>query len=110
LVASHLDATVWIDKIPVSANLAQESIERRRLCSLTGGDDYELCFTAKTENRAAIDSLSQRLKLKLTRIGMTHQISSKNEVGPTMSLKDDTDQILSPDLAKQYLKSFDHFR
>lgn len=110
LEASHLDATVWVDKIPVSSHLAQESIERRRLCSLKGGDDYELCFTAKPENRAALDSLSQTLKLKLTRIGMTHKSSEKDQVSPTMILKDETDQILSADLAKQYLQSFDHFR
>jgi thiamine-monophosphate kinase len=110
LEASHLDATVWVDNIPVSDNLAQESMERRRLCSLKGGDDYELCFTAKPENRLAIDSLSQALRLKLTRIGMTHQINDKREATPLMSLIDANGQILSPELATQYLQSFDHFK
>ena len=37
--------------------------------ALTGGDDYELCFTAGAGRRAALAALSQRLKLPLTRIG-----------------------------------------
>lgn len=37
--------------------------------ALTGGDDYELCFTAAIEHRTTIDNLAQQLQLPLTRIG-----------------------------------------
>lgn len=36
---------------------------------LSGGDDYELAFTARQERRAEIEALSQELGLALTRVG-----------------------------------------
>jgi thiamine-monophosphate kinase len=36
---------------------------------LTGGDDYELVFTARQERRSEIENLSQELKLALARVG-----------------------------------------
>ena len=39
---------------------------------LSGGDDYELAFTAAPERRAEIAALSAHLGLPLTRIGRTH--------------------------------------
>lgn len=36
---------------------------------LTGGDDYELVFTAPVERRSAIEALGMELRLPLTRIG-----------------------------------------
>ena len=38
-------------------------------CVLSGGDDYELCFTASNAQRSAIETISQKLQLPLTRIG-----------------------------------------
>jgi thiamine-monophosphate kinase len=38
-------------------------------CTLTGGDDYELCFTAQAEYRPEIENISATLALTLTRIG-----------------------------------------
>ena len=38
-------------------------------CVLSGGDDYELCFTSPTEYRAEIEKISATLALPLTRIG-----------------------------------------
>lgn len=38
---------------------------------LSGGDDYELCFTAPQDKREAIKHIAQDLNLKLTRIGNT---------------------------------------
>lgn len=67
---SHLGADLWIDAIPRSrtlARLATTSVGRQAL--LAGGDDYELCFTAAPKARNKIDRLSDRLGLRLTRIG-----------------------------------------
>jgi thiamine-monophosphate kinase len=36
---------------------------------LSGGDDYELAFTAPREHRAEIEALSAELKLALTSVG-----------------------------------------
>jgi thiamine-monophosphate kinase len=36
---------------------------------LSGGDDYELVFTAPRAHRAELDALAAELKLPLTRIG-----------------------------------------
>jgi thiamine-monophosphate kinase len=38
-------------------------------CALAGGDDYELCFTAPVAHRSAVEELSHRMNLPLTRIG-----------------------------------------
>ena len=45
---------------------------------LSGGDDYELCFTANIANRGEILRLSQELKIKVTKIGVIN--SSKKLV------------------------------
>ncbi len=39
-------------------------------CILSGGDDYELCFTAPTAMRAEIDRIAARSGVALTRIGV----------------------------------------
>jgi thiamine-monophosphate kinase len=38
-------------------------------CALAGGDDYELCFTAPVALRSAVEDISHRMNLPLTRIG-----------------------------------------
>lgn len=107
LQASHLDATVWIDQVPVSKALANQSIELQRLCSLRGGDDYELCFTAKQENRLAIEAVGKSLGISLTRIGKTSALSTAS---PEIQLMDADNLRIDSELAKQYFKSFDHFK
>lgn len=38
-------------------------------CVLSGGDDYELCFTAPVAHHQALDEIAARLSLRLTAIG-----------------------------------------
>ena len=40
-----------------------------RTLALSGGDDYELCFTAAPERSASINALAEQLKLSITRVG-----------------------------------------
>ena len=40
-----------------------------RHCVLSGGDDYELCFTASAAKRSEIEAVAAKLQLPLTRIG-----------------------------------------
>lgn len=116
LKASQLDATIWIDQVPSSAELMEVSHELRRMCTLKGGDDYELCFTASEHNRHAIENISRTLNLSLTRIGIVTARSKNLKpsqaqiISPTQTLIDHEGHTLSPELSALYLQSFDHFK
>ena len=107
LHASKVSANIWIDDIPCSPQLREVSLELRRLCTLKGGDDYELCFTAPQKHRALVQTLSEHLHLPLTRIG---EITAMTPEQPSMTLLDRDGAALPTDLAKQYMQSFDHFK
>ena len=66
-VALELDARA----LPVSTALvaAYPGSLARAGAAATGGEDYELLFTARASREAAIRTLSRRLDLRLTRIG-----------------------------------------
>jgi thiamine-monophosphate kinase len=67
---SRLAARVHYERIPRAAALASlgdAALERD--CVLSGGEDYELAFTAAPAGRAAVAALAQELGLPLTRIG-----------------------------------------
>ncbi len=70
-VASGVGAQVDIDALPVSEALgaAVDGDERLGL-QATGGDDYELCFTASPDARAAIERASRDARTDVTRIGV----------------------------------------
>jgi thiamine-monophosphate kinase len=59
-------AEIEIEALPVSRLLLEQ--EQQRL-ALSGGDDYELCFTVPAVRRAEVERISARLALPLTRIG-----------------------------------------
>ncbi|BDW10155.1 thiamine-monophosphate kinase [Polynucleobacter sp. SHI8] len=107
LHASKVHANIWIDEIPCSPQLREVSLELRRLCTLKGGDDYELCFTAPQKHRDLIKTLSEHLHLPLTRIG---EVTETMPDQANMTLLDDDGAALPADLAKQYMRSFDHFK
>lgn len=68
LERSHVSAELEFDTIPTDiARDIDESLFRH--CVLSGGDDYELCFTASAEKRSGIEAIGMRLGLPLTRIG-----------------------------------------
>jgi len=54
--------------------------ELRELRLLSGGDDYELAFTAPQSNRAELEALSAELKLPLSRVGSIHAGEPKLQV------------------------------
>lgn len=107
LEASNVSANIWVDDVPCSTLLQDVSLELRRLCTLKGGDDYELCFTAPQKNRDVIRTLGEHLHLPLTRIGEITTISPGQE---RMVLMDQDHLPLPTELAKQYIQSFDHFK
>lgn len=72
LKASQLDAHLKYEAMPVLPALQTRLHEPMiQQAILAGGDDYELCFTAPKNQRAAIISLSQELCVPLTLIGKT---------------------------------------
>ncbi len=57
--------------------------ERDWSVALTGGEDYELLFSAAAEHRAAVDALAQRSACSITRIGrVVPQTEGLNVHGP----------------------------
>ena len=92
LCASRVSAILERDRIPLSAALQnhhnrtnQDTLQYQ---ALSGGDDYELCFTAPKRYRAHLRQLARHLQLRISRIG--HTIASKQPVlslSPPLSIE-----------------------
>jgi thiamine-monophosphate kinase len=67
---SQVGASVEYERIPRSpAFRSLKSPELEKDCVLSGGDDYELLFTAPRAHRGEIEALASEIGLALTRIG-----------------------------------------
>jgi len=69
LERSNVGARIDVDALPRSAALARLPLAVQRQCTLAGGDDYELCFTAPPAARDAVLAAGQRAAVPVTRIG-----------------------------------------
>ena len=69
LATSRVGAALELARLPLSP--VGVGIPGAREAALTGGDDYELLFTAPASRRAEIDALAAGLDHALTRIGRT---------------------------------------
>lgn len=68
--SSKVGAVVNVEKILLSPALTKRfGRDQAQHFALSAGDDYELCFTAPTNQREDIAQLARRLDLTLTRIG-----------------------------------------
>lgn len=68
--ASGCGAEVDVDALPLSDALVDAAgLERARELALTGGDDYELCFTAPPAAAARVQDALAALGTRVTRIG-----------------------------------------
>lgn len=98
LKASNLGAELHIEKLPVSNYSAHHLHEAMiQQCVLTGGDDYELCFTAPASQRNAVEKIAKQQNLPLTRIA-----STRMDIGLQAYLNNKEISFLT--------KGFDHFR
>lgn len=101
LAASRVGATIDLAAVPCSDALrALQNGPQRELalaCLLAGGDDYELCFTAKPAMSERIEALARALCVPLTRIGA---ITAE----PGLAIRDEAGRRL-PSLPG----AFDHF-
>jgi thiamine-monophosphate kinase len=64
---SHCGARVYIDQLPVSDSYKLTTDDLS--FALSGGDDYELCFSVAAENEQKLQTLSRELGISLTCIG-----------------------------------------
>lgn len=98
LKASRAGGVVEFTNVPhsrtVSGYLQQDSVKEM---VLSGGDDYELCFTASPGHRDAILAIAEKLALKLSRIGTVTDLG-------TLTILDSNQQAIP--LGKA---GFDHF-
>ena len=70
LERSGVGAVVHYEAIPrIDAFASLDNPELEKDCVLSGGDDYELLFTAARERREELLALSHELGVRLTRIG-----------------------------------------
>jgi thiamine-monophosphate kinase len=95
---SRLGAVVHYERVPRSrafAGVNEATLVRD--CVLSGGEDYELAFTAAPAQRAAIEALGDELRLPLTRIGTMVAGAPKLEV------------LDAEGRAFAYRAAFDHF-
>jgi thiamine-monophosphate kinase len=98
LARSGVGAVVEADALPRSRVLAQQLPDVQRECTLAGGDDYELLFTAPRARAEAVQQASTQAGVAVTRIG---RITAE----PGLQLLARDGRPLGADFA-----GFDHFR
>ena len=95
---SGVGAVVDVDAVPRSAVLAAQILAWQRECTLAGGDDYELIFTAAPASADAVQAAARRAGVAATRIG-------RIEAGAALRLVDSSGRQVPHTFG-----SFDHFR
>ncbi len=98
LRGSGVGATVEVDRVPTSPTLTAQTLERRRLCQLAGGDDYELLFTAPRSARADVERAASAAATPVARIGHI-------DTDQSLRLVDADGNAIDPGFP-----SFEHFR
>lgn len=103
LERSHVGATVDVDAVPRSAALHRLAPEIQRRCTLAGGDDYELCFTAPVVARARVEAAGREAAVPVTRIGTINALQTVAD-RPAIGWRDAAGAPLT-----LTLQGFDHF-
>ena len=106
LKQSQVDAEIFLNQIPKSETLKKQSIDIQNQFAASGGDDYEICFTAPNQQRDAIKELSRSLNLPLTLIGRITPIKNSN---PQVHLINADGAVMNAIESKKMRQSFDHF-
>jgi thiamine-monophosphate kinase len=95
---SNVGAVVEVDAVPRSAWLATQPLDVQRECTLAGGDDYELLFTASPQHIAQVQAAAHEAGVIATRIGHI-------QAEPGLRLVDS-----KGDTVPHRFASFDHFK
>ncbi len=101
LFASHAGAVLDVDALPRFAGMELLASDEQLTCLLTGGDDYELCFTSRPDHDARVFAAARGAGVPVTRIGRINADSGLKLVGG-----DQREFALPPGFS---LKGFDHF-
>jgi thiamine-monophosphate kinase len=99
LKESGKGAIVYIEDIPLSSSLLS-CFDRERCLefALSGGDDYELCFTVPADRTGRLADISESCNLGLTCVGEITE-------GHGLLLKDESGRLHTP-----ISTGYDHFR
>lgn len=97
-IDTHITSNLIAEKACLSGGNGHFDLELIRQCTLAGGDDYELAFTAPPARRGAVAAASQASGTPVTRIGTVL-------AEPSLQLVDAGGQAVEHRYA-----SFDHFR
>ncbi|WP_025602251.1 thiamine-phosphate kinase [Burkholderia sp. WSM2230] len=100
---SKLRATVNADAVPRSPALRKLPLDTQRRCTLAGGDDYELCFTAPPAARDAVENAGHKAGVPVTRIGTISALQTAAD-RPAIDWRDAAGAPLT-----LTLQGFDHF-
>ena len=95
---SKVGAELLADALPRSAVLRTQPDALQRTCTLAGGDDYELIFTAPPQRAAQVAAAAEAAQVGVTRIG-------RIEAKAGLRLIDRDGRALADDYG-----SFDHFK
>ena len=68
--ASLIGARIWEETLPLSGAYRAVTGKNETRYALTGGEDYELLFSARRNDRQLIDQFQHQLNVALTRIGV----------------------------------------
>ncbi|WP_374437800.1 thiamine-phosphate kinase [Inhella sp.] len=98
LAASGVGATLQAEALPRSTLLAAQPLALQRLCTLAGGDDYELVFTAPAARHAEVRAAGLQADVAVTPVG-------RIEAAAGLRVLDAAGQAFEPGL-----QSFDHFQ
>jgi thiamine-monophosphate kinase len=97
LKRSGVGAEIDVDALPASAVLGSQNPARARACVLSGGDDYELIFTAPPAAKKSIKNIAALINVTLSTAGLIRKKSD-------LVLRDAAGQIVPATL-----RGFDHF-
>jgi thiamine-monophosphate kinase len=71
--ASGVGATISQERLPLSAAYRAVAERGETAAALTGGEDYELLFCGRPQDRTRIEKISERAGVSVTRIGVCAQ-------------------------------------
>ncbi|OWQ88367.1 thiamine-phosphate kinase [Roseateles aquatilis] len=98
LARSGVGATLRLADLPRSAVLGAMPQDIQQLCLLSGGDDYELVFTAPAEARERVLAAGRESATPVYRVG-------RIDAQPGLRVVDGAGRLI-----EQPLQSFDHFK
>ena len=98
LNASQVGARINVDALPHAPALAMAAPDYRRQLCASGGDDYELLFTAAPQQKTALEAMAQTHNIAITPIGL---ITAERDLRWVDH---------AGDVVLQQFQAFDHFK